>query len=276
MDVEEFLDLHPPKLTITPVSTVCIKKHRTRPSDPVDVQEWPEFVRAVEHFRLPESLLRQKHHDESAGPSVPAYISNDVTAYRWDASDERGITNYLSDCIIEPLNGFTQHLGWNVQLAVGITAKYHSRWRGDPDVVLHNYRRTFGVGEIKAPWLIRTPPAGQSIVDWWHEDVARRPPVADAAPSEADARYNIVPILAETCHYMAQHERPYGFITNGHVVWFLCRSVTAEGRSLLQISQPIAVDAPAPVTLLRALLYWMTLAHAGDDDEEDDDDADEI
>jgi hypothetical protein len=241
----EYLQAIPPRIVFEPTRQLKSKSSgpRAHPKEPQKVATWDDFLPdpASFDFQPTETLL-----------SPPAF-----TNYRVKVSDENMLQGVIRSNILNPLDELLHSLNWAMRFG-GPSEIDRPVLKGLPDHVLHQNHELLSFMETKTVWDLHTPKDNKSIVEWWVEDT-------QAQSSELvnqNHRPSCYHIITQVYGYLSNHELKYGMLTNGEVVWFLCRPNIPDEPSLLLVSPPVSVVGQSP-TLLQSMWHFISLVTHG-------------
>ena len=122
------------------------------------------------------------------------------------------------------------------------------------DHVLHENHELKSFVETKTIWDLPTHINSETIFQWWNEDVL----AISSQSTRQNPRPSIFHVIGQVYGYQSNHELKYGMLTNGEVVWFLCRPNLPNDPTILLISQPVSLVGKYP-TLFQSKMYFVSL-----------------
>ena len=242
----DFLHYVPPKiefsLTNTKERASKSSGPRAHPKEPANVVSWDNFISNAESFRLESPALM----------SPPTF-----TNYATKVSDEDMLHGRIEANILDPINHLLIAIGYNL-LFTGHSEITKPVLKGWPDHVLHENHELRSFIETKTIWDVPTPLSNENITQWWNEDV-----LAESSQStRQNPRPSIFHVIGQVYGYQSNHELKYGMLTNGEVVWFLCRPNLQNAPATLLISQSVSLVGKSP-TLFQSIMYFVSLVIDG-------------
>jgi hypothetical protein len=243
-----FLNYVPPKIEFSLTNT---KKRATKssgprahPKEPATVVSWDDFLLNAESFRLESSAL-------VSPPTFTNYSS------KFKVSDEYILHGVIYSNILDPINQLFISIGYDLEFT-GHSEIKTPVLKGWPDHVLHENHELRSFIETKTIWDLPTPLDNETITQWWNEDVSAE----NSQSTRQNSRPSTFHIIGQVYGYQSNHELKYGMLTNGEVVWFLCRPNLSNAPTTLLISQPVSLVGKSP-TLFQAIMYFVSLVMDG-------------
>jgi hypothetical protein len=240
-----FLHYVPPKIEFSQTNTKRATKSsgpRAHPKEPVTVIPWDDFLSNAESFRLESSALI----------SPPTF-----TIYEAKVSDEDILHGRIETTILNPINKLLKAIGYGL-LFTGHSEITKPVLKGWPDHVLHENHELRSFIETKTIWDLPTPLNNETITQWWKEDVSAE----NSQSARPNSRPSIFHVIGQVYGYQSNHELKYGMLTNGEVVWFMCRPNLPNDPTTLLISPPVSLVGESP-TLFQSIMYFISLVMDG-------------
>ena len=242
----DFLLYVPPKiefsLTNTKERASKSSGPRAHPKEPTTVVSWDEFFSNAASYCLESSAL----------VSPPTF-----TNYEAKVSDEDDLHGVINSNILNPINKLLKAIEYNL-LFTGHSEITEPVLKGWPDHVLHENHELRSFIETKTIWDLPTPLGNETITQWWNEDVSAE----SSQSTRQNPRPSIFHVIGQVYGYQSNHALKYGMLTNGEVVWFLCRPNLSDAPTTLLISQPVSLVGESP-TLFQSIMYFLSLVIDG-------------
>ncbi len=216
---------------------------RAHPKEPANVVPWDDFLLNAASFRLESS---------SVVLSPPTFVH-----YEEAVSDEINLQAVFTTNILNPINYLLRSSGSNLRFS-GHSEIVKPVLKGWPDHVLHEKHELRSFIETKTIWDLPTPSINETIVQWWYEDVGAE----SSESTRQNPRPSVFHIIGQVYGYQSNHELKYGMLTNGEVVWYLCRPNLPTSPATLLISPPISLVGESP-TPFQSIFYFISLVNEG-------------
>ncbi|KAI3647298.1 hypothetical protein MP228_007519 [Amoeboaphelidium protococcarum] len=230
----DFLNLALPPVTYDEQPANRSSTSRANPRIPQEVKLWSDFSVQADQFQYPENLVVDRRSFHSVEEPIQA---------------EKIVDHYVHSNIIRMMNFFLKDIGSDIKF----TATQILEFKGVPDYIAckENQDKTnipYSFVEVKTIWDLPTPPDGESLIDWWHDDA-----LYESGEGPLRAGKSIFDDITRVYTYLSINNLRYAALTTYGRTWFLYRPHAGS----LFISEPYDC-----LSVLRGFCYLLSLMEA--------------
>ncbi|KAI3642056.1 hypothetical protein MP228_011611 [Amoeboaphelidium protococcarum] len=227
----DFLNLALPPVTYDERPDNKSSTSRANPRIPKKVELWSDFSVQADQFKYPENLVVNRRSFHSVEEPIQA---------------EKIVDHYVHSNIIRMMNFFLKDIGSDIKFA----ANQIPEFKGVPDYIackenLDKTNSPYSFVEVKTIWDLPTPPDGETLVDWWHDDV-----LYESGEGPLRAGKSIFDDITRVYTYLSINNLRYAALTTYERTWFLYRPQAGS----LFISEPYDCQS-----VLRGFCYLLSL-----------------
>ncbi|KAI3642047.1 hypothetical protein MP228_011602 [Amoeboaphelidium protococcarum] len=230
----DFLNLALPPVTYHERPANKSGTSRANPRIPKKVELWSDFSVQADQFQYSDNHVVQK-------PQFHKPLMTITSKCAVDAIVKHNITDNLSF--------FLKNIGSDLWM----DSVQMPQFKGIPDFIIYTAQSEsapipYSFVEVKTIWDLPTPPNGETLVDWWHDDA-----LYESGEGPLRAGKSIFDDITRVYTYLSINNLRYAALTTYERTWFLHRPHAGS----LFISEPYDCQS-----VLRGFCYLLSLMEA--------------